>query len=199
MTLDTFKEILAIFSTTAGTVVIAIVAALLIYGFKVLCNRFGINISNDNMTEIIGIVTQVIKYLDQKFVDTIKKNSPTGSLTDHQKQIVKDKSIEMIIAMLDAKQIDFLLKKYKMEYIDDVLDILIESTIKDTRLENNSETIIISNTTDNNNEDSKSEENVANSQVSVYQVTDEELTSIALCPSNCDMCPLTEECAICRK
>ena len=199
MTLDIFKEILTIFSTTAGTVMIAIVAALLIYGFKVICNRFGINISNDNMTEIIGIVTQVIKYLDQKFVDTIKKNSPTGSLTDHQKQIVKDKSIEMIIAMLDAKQIDFLLKKYKMEDINDVLDILIESTIKDTRMENNSETIIISNTTDTNNEDSKSEENIVNIPVSVYQATDEELTSIALCPSNCDVCPLTKECTICRK
>lgn len=193
MTLDMFKEIIAVFSSTASTVVIAIIAALAIYGFKVLCNRFGLTISSDNMTEIIAIVTQVIKYLDQKFVDTIKKNSPSGTLTDYQKSIIKDKSIEMVKAILNSKQIEFLLEKYKMEEIDDVLDILIESTIKDTRVSDNTEAIIIS---DISNEETNIQEIVAETS---YQPTDVEYESILICPGNCAACTLSEECTICRK
>ena len=145
------------------------------------------------MTDIISIVSQVIKYLDQKFVDTIKKNSSDGTLTEYQKEMVKSKCVNMLKSLLNSNQIDFLLKKYNMEEIDDVLDILIESTINDIRTNsNNNDTIIIS---DNITKDTKPDEDAA----TVYNATDEELESIALCPGNCMSCSLSNECSICRE
>lgn len=193
MSFDIIKDILTVLSTSASTIVLAIGAAILIYGFKVICSKLGISLNDTAMTEILAIVTQVIKYFDQKFVDTIKKNSENGTLTEYQKNIIKEKATDMIISILNSEQMDFLLKKYNMEDIDDVLDILIESTIKDTRTNNNSETIVINETTDEiNNSDSEMVACVT------YEPTEEELTSIGLCPGNCNSCTLSDECDICR-
>ena len=190
MTLDIIKEILSIFSSTASIVVLTVGAAGLIYGFKLICGKFGIVINDTAMVEIIGIVSQVIKYLDQKFVDTIKKNSLDGSLTEYQKEIIKDKSINMIKSILNSEQVNFLLEKYNMSDIDDVLDILIESTIKDTRSDN-TETIIVNDSTDYNN----TSDNIS---TITYNPTPEEMESLNACPGNCESCTLSDECLICR-
>ena len=190
--IDIIKEILSIFSSVAVTAIVSIVAALLIYGFKTLCNRFGININSETMSEIISIISQVIKYLDQKYVDTIKNNSVDGTLTEYQKQIIKEKSVTIIKTILNSDQIDFLLEKYNMEDIDDVLDILIESTIKDVRI-NNSETIIIN---DDNSDLILNESNDA--IATVYNPTAKELASLELCPGDCETCTLSKDCIICR-
>ena len=193
MTLNIIKEVLLICSDTAVAVLLAVAAALLIYAFKSLCNKLGITINSATMTDIISIISQVVKYLDQKYVDTIKKNSSDGTLTDYQKQIVKDKSITIIKSILNSEQVDFLLKKYNMEEIDGVLDILIESTIKDVRT-NNEETIVINDTDDSVFTLNEVEESVA----TIYNPTSDELASLALCPGDCVSCTLSQECPICR-
>ena len=194
MEMNTIKEILTILSTTASTTIFVIIAAFLVYGFKLLCNKLGITLNDSVMNEIIGIVSTVIKYFDQKFVDTIKKNSVDGTLTEYQKQMIKDKSVEMVKSILNSNQIDFLLQKYKMDDIDEVLDILIESNIKDSRSNNNETIVINDNETDINNFDD------INDQIATmtYTPTNEELTSIGLCPGNCETCTLSKECTICR-
>ena len=193
MILDTIKEILSIFSTTASTFILITGAALLIYSFKIICNKLGITINDTAMAEIIGIVSQVIKYLDQKFVDVIKKNSPDGTLTDYQKEIIKEKCVNMIKDILSSEQIELLIEKYNMNDIDMVLDILIESNIKDARA-NKNETIVI-----NETEESSIVSNDDNSvSAQTYAPTEEEIESLSLCPGDCYGCSLTEDCCICR-
>ena len=197
MTLDIIKEILTIVSTSASTVILIIGAAFLIYGFKLLCSKLGISLNTTTMTEIIAIVTQVIKYIDQKFVDTIKKNSSDGTLTEYQKNIIKDKAIDMLTSILNSEQVDFLLKKYNMNDIDDVLDILIESTIKDTRTNNNETIVINENIEEPQNDISNTD--IGNTIASaIYEPTEEELDSLGLCPGDCKSCTLSDECLICR-
>lgn len=187
MILDIINEVLSILSTTAVTVVLSVIAALIIYGFKLLCSKLGITINTSTMDEIVGIISQVIKYLDQKFVDTIKKNSPDGKLTEHQKYLIKTKSLEMVKSILSSEQVDFLLKKYNMENIDDVLDILIESNIKDSRSNSaTNDTIIINDNIDQDN-DEDSSLNIATH----YIPTEEEIASLSVCPGNCNICTLS--------
>ena len=193
MSLNTLNEILSVLFTSASTIVLIIGATILIYGFKIMCNKLGISLNDAAMTEILAIVSQVIKYLDQKFVDTIKKNSENGTLTEYQKNIIKEKATDMVLNILNSEQIDLLLKKYNMEDIDDVLDILIESNIKDTRTDDNNETIVINETTDD-----EVTYNVSNISLATYEPTEDELESIALCPGDCKSCTLSDECLICR-
>ena len=191
MTIDIIKEVLTIISSTAITVIASIGAALLIYGVKILCSKFGITISSATMSDILSIVSQVIKYLDQKYVDTIKNNSSNGTLTEYQKQMIKEKSLIMLKSILNSEQVEFLLKKYNMEDIDDVLDILVESSIKDSRTTDNSDVIIM--------DDENDEDDITDGTIStIYTPSPEEIESLQMCPGNCHICTLSKECPICR-
>lgn len=189
------KEILGIIATTSGAVIICIIASFLIYGFNFICSKLGITINNSTMTEILAIVSQVIKYLDQKFVDTIKTNSTDGKLTEYQQELVKTKCLDMIKAILNSEQVDFLLKKYNMDNIDDILDILIESNIKDSRNGNSDETIIIN---ENDNQYISSVNNEGFDVTDFYTPTEEEITSLSICQGNCEKCTLFSDCKIHR-
>ena len=67
MIIDVIKECLGMLTSTVSIVVLIIGGSILIYGFKLLCGKLGITVNDGTMVEIITIVSQVIKYLDQKF------------------------------------------------------------------------------------------------------------------------------------
>ena len=191
--IDIVKEFLLVCTSISATIIVTVAASFVLSGFKSIFTKFGISVDNDTMNGIINIVSQVIKYLDQKFVDTIKKNSSNGSLTEYQKELIKSKCVSMIKSILNSEQVAFLLKKYNMENVDDVLDILIESNIKDTRT-NNSETIVVNDSNDIEYDIDEDMGEIA----TIYKPTEKEMASISLCPGDCTLCTLSNECSISR-
>lgn len=189
---DVFTTIL----TTGGLIVLIVIAAFSIKGIKLLCLKLGINIDDATMKGIISIVSSAIKYLDQKFVDTIKKNSEDGTLTTQQQELIKDKCIDLVRSMLTSDQVEYLLNKYKMDDLDDIIGVLIESNIKDARSGKEDSIIINENDFAEYSENEDEEKAVC---MNVCEPSEEELESIAACPADCSICPLADDCEYDRR
>lgn len=171
------------------TIIIIVIGAFLVYGVKMLCKKIGININASDYDEIIDIVKQVIKYIDQKYVSAIKTNSSDGTLTEYQQKLIKEKATSIISKLLTSKQIDLLMKKYNLDDLNNIIDLLIESNIAEVRKETNTSVVIADTLFDDEddigvlNEESDSTEEIA-------VPTEEELASHNVCGGNCKVCKI---------
>ena len=193
--MDMFLEGLKTVLESCGSLIIILVGAFAVFGLRMLCKKLGIELKDTDYETIISIVKQVIKYLDQIYTDAIKKNSKDGKLTDQQKDIIKGKALEMLRRMLTAEQVQYLLDKYHLSDIDEILDLLIESTIVDARKDALNGGIII-------NEESlteimNQESETGDSKYVACSMPDEfDLQSLAICSGDCTTCGL--HCDWCR-
>lgn len=171
------------------TIITIVIGAFLVYGVKMLCKKIGISITDSDYDEIIDIVKQVIKYLDQKYVSAIKTNSSDGTLTEYQQKLIKEKATSIISKLLTSKQIDLLMKKYNLDDLNNIIDLLIESNIAEVRKETNTSVVIADTLFDDEddigvlNEESDSTEEIA-------VPTEEELASHNACGGNCKVCKI---------
>lgn len=199
MNLNIFKEALIPILESGVYIILIIVGAFVVSGLKLLSKKLGIDFDNNEMDNIIKTVKSVIKYIDQVFVDTLKKNSEDGTLTDKQKEIIKEKSFDMLNDLLTGNQMKYLCDKYCLDDVDEIYEILIESNIAEVRAVTNPKTgdIII-------NEEIIPE--ITDDQVdgedgtvtSIYIPSDDEIESIKKCPADCKKCTLRDYCDIAR-
>lgn len=178
--MDTFLAVLQEVLASMGSIILFIIGALVIIGIKLLCKKIGINIDSESMNNIIFNIQQVINYLNQKYVDQIKDTSPNGKLTEYQQKLIKEKAYEMLETILTTEQIEYLLKKYNLTDIRDVLDLLIESNIQELKLSNKSFDRIpleISNMVYNTEKNTSISEHKDNT-----------------CSGNCSSCTLCDDC-----
>lgn len=192
--MDMFLSGLRTVLESCGSLIIVVVGAFVVYGLRLLCKKIGIDLKDTDYNAIIAIVKQVIKYLDQKYVDTIKKNSPDNTLTEQQQSLIKNQAGELVKKLLSSEQIQLLLSKYNLSEIDDVIDILIESNLAEARNETDNNNVVINEelikTLD---EESSDEEKVS---AGCVQLSEFEMQSLAHCGANCNKCGL--HCEWCR-
>ena len=180
---------------SCGTIILLFIGGGIVVGIKYLCKKLGIEITDKQFSRIITIIKQVISYIDQVFVDTIKKNS--GTLTDYQKELVMEAALDNAKALLSSDQIKLLLEKYQIDDVDTILKFLIESMIAETRASikpTEGDTVIINNDIPNDVLDS----GVVSTCDAMSVPTDEEINSLELCGGDCETCSLSSLCTICR-
>ena len=168
--LEFFKE----FCVNLGYIAIIIFSAFAIYGIELICKKLGINIDNEKHTQIINIIKYVINIIDERYVDIIKKNSLDGKLTDYQKELVHNKSIELVKELLTSEQIQYLIDKYKVEDIDELILQLIDANIKEARKNTDLLPII--------REDDGEESSCAE------ELNESDLESLSVCGGDCNNC-----------
>lgn len=177
-----------------GVVLLVIIGVIGIAAARIGLKKLGINMDDIAYNEIITIITNIIKALYQKYTKTIKDNSEDGKLTEYQANMIRKKAITIIKAMLSADQIDVLLVKYNMTDIDEVLDIVTHAVLLDVKNEVKDDMTIQTSDIDYGYDGNETE--VAS--ICYAEPTEEELESIALCDADCSVCPLRDECLICR-
>lgn len=126
-------DVLTNIGASCGTIILILIGSLILYGLKLLCKKMGIAIKDTDYDAILAIVKQVIRYFDQTYVDSIKKAN--GSLTKEQQKDIKEKALNMVKELLTTEQVQYLLKKYELDDIDKIIDVLIESSISEVRKE----------------------------------------------------------------
>ena len=186
--MEQFMSYLSPILQSVGTIITIIIGAFLVYGVKLLCKKLGLNITESDYDEIINIVKQVIKYLDQKYVSAIKTNSENGTLTEYQQKLIKEKATSIIIKLLTSEQVDFLMEKYKLDDLNDIIDLLIESNIAEARKETGNNTGIV---VDTLLDDNGVLNEIPNDEIKEIAVpTEEELASNKICGGDCKVCAL---------
>lgn len=195
MEFSVLKEVLMSILESGVYIVLILAGAFAVKGLKLLAKKFGIEFDNNEMDNIIKTVKYVINYIDQVFVDTLKKNSPDGTLTDKQKEIIKDKSFELLNDLLTSTQMRYLEDKYCLDDVEEIYEILIESNIAEARSERSNGDIIINEEIISDGDDGEDSEPVISS---VYTLTNDEIESIKICPADCEKCTLRDLCDIAR-
>lgn len=109
-------------------VIIVILGALLISLISKLGKKAGLDSSNAIMKEIINLVNNVVVATNQKVVDKLKEESPTGSLTEEQQKTVFESVKSAIIDCLTDEQIAYLINNYIS--VENGLTYFIESAVK---------------------------------------------------------------------
>lgn len=196
MEFSVLKEVLMSILESGVYIVLILVGAFAIKGLKLLAKKFGIEFDNNEMDNIIKTVKYVINYIDQVFVDTLKKNSPDGTLTDKQKEIIKDKSFDLLNDLLTAAQMKYLQDKYYVEDVEEIYEILIEANIAEARSERSNGDIIINEEIISDYADDGGENGEPVSEI--YTLTEDEIESITICPADCEKCTLRDDCDIAR-
>ena len=113
-----------------------IICVLAVVGTRLLNKLFskiGVELTENEWDTINQIVTQVVKTINQKYVDTFKEESPNGKLTDEQQTMVYENAYNMVIGMLSNKQIQLLIDKYGA--VADGIKVMIESAVVDAKKE----------------------------------------------------------------
>ena len=203
MDFNILKEVLMTILESGIYIILIIVGAFVVAGLKLLAKKFGIEFDNNEMKNITDTVRSVIKYMDQVFVDTLKKNSEDGTLTEKQKELIKEKSFNLLNDLLTGDQIKYLCDKYYLDDVEEIYEILIESNIAEVRAVTNPKTgdIIINEeiVPDLVTEYDGDEAPVDDSPIaSIYEPTEDEIESIKQCPADCEKCTLRDCCDIAR-
>ena len=193
--LDLLREICASF----GSIIILIIGAFLVYGLKLLCNKIGIDLDDKEFDGIIKIIKSVIKILDERYVDNIKKNSSDGTLTEKQVSEIHNIAINLTMNLLSSKQVEYLLEKYNVTDLDDIILELIDSNIKETRNETGNNFILPALLNDDEEDDDNEKLSFTSSPDGIREIdvtaSDWE-ESLKVCNADCDKCGL--HCEYCR-
>ena len=107
------------------------IVGLVGYILKILKSK-GIDLINSDLVDVEGIVTKVVKYLNQTVVDKMKDASEDGKLTDEQISEIQSKALDLIYKLLDSSTIDSLISKYGENYTE-YIKILIENSVVDAK------------------------------------------------------------------
>ena len=107
------------------------IVGLVGYILKTLKSK-GIDLINSDLVDVEGIVTKVVKYLNQTVVDKMKDASEDGKLTDEQISEIQSKALDIIYKLLDSSTIDSLISKYGENYTE-YIKILIENSVVDAK------------------------------------------------------------------
>ena len=107
------------------------IVGLVGYILKILKSK-GIDLINSDLVDVEGIVTKVVKYLNQTVVDKMKEASEDGKLTDEQISEIQSKALDLIYKLLDSSTIDSLISKYGENYTE-YIKILIENSVVDAK------------------------------------------------------------------
>lgn len=107
------------------------IVGLVGYILKILKSK-GIDLINSDLIDVEGIVTKVVKYLNQTVVDKMKDASEDGKLTDEQISEIQSKALDLIYKLLDSSTIDSLISKYGENYTE-YIKILIENSVVDAK------------------------------------------------------------------
>lgn len=107
------------------------IVGLVGYILKILKSK-GIDLINSDLVDVEGIVTKVVKYLNQTVVDKMKEASEDGKLTDEQIYEIQSKALDLIYKLLDSSTIDSLISKYGENYAE-YIEILIENSVVDAK------------------------------------------------------------------
>lgn len=126
--------------------VFTIVGFVLISLLKMLFKKLGISTSSSQWDAIEGLITDVVVVLNNKLVDNIK-SANNGKLTEQQQEIVYDKAIEYIKAILSSDQVAKICDKYGN--LDDGLLVMIEKSINKAKEAKTVNTTITVNTDTN--------------------------------------------------
>ena len=188
-------EVLKESCTSVIYILLIVIGAFAVHYVSLLCDKLGININISKESEIINIIKNVIKIIDERYVDKIKLFSDNGKLTDYQKDMIQDKAINIALSLLTNEQCEYLKEKYQLEDIDEIILSLIDANIKETRIETENEIDEFDLLCDKENDyNEASDENVAGAA----EITKEQLESLKECPGNCKYCTFNEECDISR-
>ena len=109
----------------------AAIVGLVGYILKILKSK-GIDLINSDLVDVEGIVTKVVRYLNQTIVDKMKEASEDGKLTDEQINEIQNKALDLIYKLLDSSTMDSLISKYGENYTE-YIKILIENSVVDAR------------------------------------------------------------------
>lgn len=107
------------------------IVGLVGYILKILKSK-GIDLINSDLVDVEGIVTKVVRYLNQTIVDKMKEASEDGKLTDEQINEIQNKALDLIYKLLDSSTIDSLISKYGENYTE-YIKILIENSVVDAK------------------------------------------------------------------
>lgn len=109
----------------------AAIVGLVGYILKILKSK-GIDLINSDLVDVEGIVTKVVRYLNQTIVDKMKEASEDGKLTDEQINEIQNKALDLIYKLLDSSTMDSLISKYGENYTE-YIKILIENSVVDAK------------------------------------------------------------------
>lgn len=109
----------------------AAIVGLVGYILKILKSK-GIDLINSDLVDVEGIVTKVVRYLNQTIVDKMKEASEDGKLTNEQINEIQNKALDLIYKLLDSSTMDSLISKYGENYTE-YIKILIENSVVDAR------------------------------------------------------------------
>lgn len=107
------------------------IVGLVGYILKILKSK-GIDLINSDLVDVEGIVTKVVRYLNQTIVDKMKEASEDGKLTDEQINEIQNKALDLIYKLLDSSTMDSLISKYGENYTE-YIKILIENSVVDAK------------------------------------------------------------------
>lgn len=122
-----FSDPVVIALTAVIQFLLVVVGVFIIHVLHKISNKVGIDLDEKTEKSIESTVANVVAMANQTMVDTIKKHSPTLSLTDEEAQAVYNTVYGTIKDILSSEQILFLENKYAS--VNTGLKILIESAV----------------------------------------------------------------------
>lgn len=128
-----FSDPVVIALTAVIQFLLVVVGVFIIHVLHKISNKVGIDLDEKTEKSIESTVANVVAMANQTMVDTIKKHSPTLSLTDEEAQTVYNTVYGTIKDILSSEQILFLENKYAS--VNTGLKILIESAVATARNE----------------------------------------------------------------
>ena len=122
-----FSDPVVIALTAVIQFLLVVVGVFIISVLHKISNKVGIDLDEKTEKSIESTVANVVAMANQTVVDTLKKHSPTLSLTDEEAQTVYNTVYGTIKDILSSEQILFLENKYSS--VNTGLKILIESAV----------------------------------------------------------------------
>ena len=122
-----FSDPMVIALTAVIQFLLVVVGVFIIRVLHKISNKVGIDLDDKTEKSIESIVSNVVNMANQTMVSTLKKQSPTLSLTDEEAQAVYNRVYAIIKDILSSEQILFLENKYSS--VNTGLEILIESAV----------------------------------------------------------------------
>lgn len=122
-----FSDPVVIALTAVIQFLLVVVGVFIISVLHKISNKVGIDLDEKTEKSIESTVANVVAMANQTMVDTLKKHSPTLSLTDEEAQAVYNTVYGTIKDILSSEQILFLENKYSS--VNTGLKILIESAV----------------------------------------------------------------------
>lgn len=129
------ENLTGLFNETAFVVLSVIIQAIIVILGTVLITfvsklgkKAGLDANDSIMKEIVNLVNNIVVATNQKVVDKLKEESPTGSLTEEQQEMVFNSVKDAIIVCLTTDQVKYLTDNYLS--VENGITYFIESAVK---------------------------------------------------------------------